>query len=551
MPYLTLLAKDEDEEDTRVRIPAGRPFTIGRGPSSSLRIHDTKMSRVHCELSVSGGIAIITDLGSMNGTYVNGKRIASTALKNGNRIQVGYTKFIYRGGEIGTADATPPARQAEPAAAARRTAPVSKAPPKPPRKSAAAKRPPHKATPQRPAPRRPATRKPGSQRPVPRKGAPRKPAPARSASHRPAPRRTRARRPGTSKEPPAEEPQKPGQPDDQTIARSLNIIQETPERPLRKGEMICCSCRRPATGKELKSGAATNIHGQVCCPRCIEADALLGNTVAGYQIDAKLGAGPWSATYKAEQLSMARPVVLRVLRRDVVRDPELVTRFLAAVKRGGQISHPNLVRTYDIGRTDKLCYVSGEYIDGNNLVQLLPRKNRLAVRNAADIILQIASAVDIAHRRGVLHRDIRPSNIILNDEDIPKLIGLGFAQSIEEAAAAGSFTFQHVADAVVYWAPECVVDPTHARRQADVYSLGAVLYALLAGHAPFTMTDPVDLVKKIRRLRPKPLDAVRKDVPRRLTAVVAKAMAKSPADRYSDCQHFIRDLRGALRQAQL
>jgi len=553
VPYLTLLAKDKDEEDTHVRIPAGRPFTIGRGASSSLRIHDNKMSRVHCELSISGGIAIITDLGSMNGTYVDGKRIASTALKDGNRIQVGYTKFIYHSGEIGTADPGPAVQQARSVAPAPRTVSIPKPPPLPTGEPPAA--PARRKSAARPAaakpPPLPAARRPGARKPVPRKGAPPKPARRTSVSARPAPRRTRARRAETSAERPAAAPQERGSPDSETVARLLNIVHEKPSRPLRKGEMICCSCRQPATGKELKSGAATNIHGQVCCPRCIAADPLLGHTVAGYRIDAKLGAGPWSATYKAEQLSMARPVVLRVLRRDAVGDSELVTRFLAAVKRGGQISHPNLVRTFDIGRTESLCYVSGEYIDGDSLAQLLRRKSRLAVGTAADIIRQVAGAVDVAHRRGVLHRDIRPSNIILNDEGIPKLVGLGFAQSIEEAAAAGSFTFPHPADAVCYWAPECVVDPAHASRQADVYSLGAVLYAVLAGHPPFTTSDPVELVKAIRRLRPKPLDAVRNDVPRRLGAVVAKAMAKIPADRYAGCQDLMKDLRGAASRGVL
>ena len=359
MPYLTLLS--EDGHGTNVPILSGRPFTIGRGAASSLRIRDLKMSRVHCELSVSGGIAIITDLGSMNGTQVNGKRVASTSLKDGDLIRAGYTQFRYHQGELNAAGAglsPPSAPPSAPSVPEPSVPPLLSAPEAPPPVSE-----PPPLAPAPPKPRRGVKRRKGE--PATPK-APQDVAPARDAA------------PVVSAEEPAEpEPQGP---DDKALAQALRIERETPERLLRKGEAICASCRRVVTAKELKVGAATNIHGQVCCPDCIASDPLLGLTVSGYRVDGKLGAGVWSVTYKAEQLSMARAVVLRVLQPKIARDKEMVTQFLAAVKRGGQISHPNLARVYDIGRSEELCYVCSEYIDGESLRQVVRgRKNAFSV----------------------------------------------------------------------------------------------------------------------------------------------------------------------------
>ena len=463
-------------------VPPDGPFTVGRGAGSSLRIRDLKMSRIHFELSPSRGAVVITDLGSMNGTLVNCKLIASAELKDGDVIQAGYTRLRFHAGEPGEKPAT-----------TRREKP---------------------------------------------------PAPADSHATRVIP-------------PPADAPktlleelrlpEEPSGPSDEEIVAARRIVFEGAGRALRRGEKVCCSCRRPVTGKDLKTGKATDVHGQVCCPLCIEQDTLLGKTVAGYRIDTKLGAGAWSSTYNAHQLSMARAVVFRVVNTRVIGDREVMTQFLAAVKSGGQISHPNLVRIYDIGWAEGLCYISSEYIDGASVRLRLSEKPPFTVAAVAQIIAEVGGAVDVAHRRGVLHRDIRPANIILNEEGIPKLAGLGLVASIEDAAVAGVVDVQHGAQTVLYWAPECLADPAAANKASDVYSLGAVAYAMLAGKPPFEPGDPVRLVGAMRRDTPPPLNGFRKDVSIAVANVVARAMAKDPAERYAACQEFARDLAAAAR----
>jgi len=330
-------------------------------------------------------------------------------------------------------------------------------------------------------------------------------------------------------------------------AARLDIARRTPERPPKKSEALCGSCGRVVSARELKSGAATDFHGQVCCPDCAEEDPLIGKTIAGYRVDAKLGEGAWASTYRAEQLSMARSVVLRVVKPEITSAPDVVDAFLASVKRGGQISHPNLVRVYDIGRAEQQCYVSVEYVDGESAARVAPRRPGLSIDAAVHLVADVAGAVDVAHRRDVFHRDIRPANILLNQDRVPKLCGLGFAVSIEGAAAAETVRIPHPAEVVAYWAPECLADPGRASRQADVYALGAVAYTLLAGGAPFAAENPAELLRMILQVRPRPLDALRSDIPHRLSAVVSKAMAKDPADRYAECRQLASDLRQSIR----
>jgi len=506
--HLVIIDKDRKGEDVKTLIPADRPMTIGRSAASSLRIRDAKMSRVHCELTVAGGATTIKDLNSMNGTLVNGKRITSVTLKDGDIVLAGYTQFRYVADE-----------------AAEDEIPAFKLPPKP--KPARGARGAATTSGRAQARKRPAASGPARKRTGGTSRARKLPSSSRGAD-------TTA---GKTKPADAQ--------DDAGIVARFSITCDGPGRALKRGEMLCSCCRRLVTAKEIKVGKGTNIHGQVCCPECLAGDPLLGKTVAGYRIDAKLGTGAWSSTYKAEQLSMARSVVFRAVRAELMADPELSSQFLATIKRGGQISHPNLIRMYDIGRTAKRCYASVEYIDGESVRQLLTKKPGFAVEEAAQIIIEVASAVDVAHRRNVLHRDIRPANIILNEERIPKLAGLGFAKIIEDAAAAGAIKIQHAADIVRYWAPECLTQPKRAGKRADVYSLAATLYAMLARRPPFDEHDPVKLVAMIREAWPAPLDSVRNDVPHRLAAIVAKAMAKNPTDRYPGCQFFIRDLRKA------
>ncbi len=532
MPYLVIIDKEGKGDDVRTLIPSDRPLTIGRGAGSLLRIRDSKMSRVHCELTVTDGVTTIKDLDSKNGTLVNDECMPTSELKHGDVILAGYTCFRYLADETEEEDTPeePEPDQAKPRFAdddevtpPRMSATKAAMSPREAAKARLNAQAPKQKTKKKPPPFPQETKRPGSAR---------KNASASSS-------RTRAEKaPAAKRRAPAD------------IVALFGITCDVPDGAPGKGELLCASCRRPVPLKDIKAGKGTDINSQICCAECVTSDPLIGKTVAGYRVDAKLGAGAWSTTYKAEQLSMARNVVFRSIGPELLADPELSTQFLAAVKRGGQISHPNLVRMYDIGRTAKRCYASVEYIDGPNIARVMRKKAGFRGGEAAQIIADIASAVDIAHRRNVLHFDIRPSNILLNEERIPKLAGLGFSKVIEDAVVAESLSIQHAADTVAYWAPERLTNPKRAGKRADVYSLGAVLYAMLAGRPPFDEHDPATLVTMICDARPTAISSLRKDVPHRLNAIVAKAMAKNPTDRYAGCQFLARDLR-QIENAQL
>lgn len=480
MPYLLITFESQEK---RVEMPAKGPFTIGRGKDCSFRVRDLKMSRVHLELTLENGAAKLTDKGSTNGTLLNGAPVKSIQqLKHGDLIQAGCTKIRFVEEKSTVLEPPQPPRPSEPD--------------------------PNAATAVRPIKFEPKVLAAMTE-PLP------KPVP------------------------------KPAQGIDfAKIVAGLHIVPQNFEREVKKGDLICASCRRFVTPKEVKNGSATNVHGQVCCPECIQKDQMLNTTIAGYRIDTKLGTGTWSVTYKAEQLSMARSVVLRVVKVDVSTDPELSTKFLAAVKRGGQISHPNLVRIYDIGRTDRVRYASVEFIDGLSVKRMMEQKKGIPLDKAIEIICDISSAMDVAHKRGVVHGDIRPSNIIVNDEGIPKLAGLGFAKSIEDAAATGAVRIEHPGESLIYSAPETLIKPLDSGKQADIYSLAAVLYSMISGKTPFDPAlKPDEMLTSICKSMPKPVDQLVKDVPPRVSSAIAKAMAKEPNDRFFECSQFVQALR--------
>lgn len=314
------------------------------------------------------------------------------------------------------------------------------------------------------------------------------------------------------------------------IAEALAIEPSPPEQ-----ENSCAVCRREVARREIKSGAATCVHGQICCPQCIQSDSLINKTISGFRLDTRLGGGLWCAAYKAEQLSMARSVVLRVINAKWLNDGELAAKFLAAVKRGGQLSHPNLVRLYDIGRIESSRYICVEFIDGDSAKRRVFKK-QMQIDEAVEALRSIAGAVEIAHRRGICHHDIRPANILFNADNVPKLVGLGFAQGIEETATA-RVRIPHAAEDIAYRAPEQLTGK--AGPSADIYSLGAVLYFMLSSRAPFEVAAPEPLVRAILTEQPAPLGELRRGVSPALSAAIAKAMSKNPAERYRTCLEFI------------
>ncbi len=258
--------------------------------------------------------------------------------------------------------------------------------------------------------------------------------------------------------------------------------------------------------------------------------------IAGYEILTKLGQGGMGAVYKARQVSLDRLVALKVLPKQLTDKTDFVSRFSREARLTGQLNHSHIIKVYDVGRSPTgIWYYAMEFVEGESLRAIQERQQRLPPQRVARILEEMADALDHAHKHGVIHRDIKPDNILINREGSVKLADLGLAKLAEDAALAKDASFKSLAGTVVgtpyYMAPEQVEGkPVDIR--SDLYALGATAYHLLAGTPPFTADTAMGVLTK-HVTEPLPsLRAQAPGVPPGLEAVIQRLMEKDPAARY-------------------
>ncbi len=260
-----------------------------------------------------------------------------------------------------------------------------------------------------------------------------------------------------------------------------------------------------------------------------------------YRVQELLGVGGMGAVYKAEHLLMERPVALKLINHSLTSDRGMVERFRREVKTAGLLKHPNIVLAYDAEQAGDSHFLVMEYVEGKSLARIVAERGPLPVRAACDYIRQAALGLQYAHERGMVHRDIKPQNLMLTPDGQVKILDFGLARFAMETAptplaalpADPSLTQVGIVMGTPdYIAPEQAKDAHTADIRADIYSLGCTLYDLLAGHAPFaegTLTTKV--IAHTERM-PTPLNKVRGDVLPELARIVERMMAKDPARRY-------------------
>jgi WD40 repeat protein len=246
-----------------------------------------------------------------------------------------------------------------------------------------------------------------------------------------------------------------------------------------------------------------------------------------------LGTGGMGAVYRAEHRLMERLVALKVINRELIDKPAAVDRFDREVKAAARLSHPNIVTAYDAERVGDMHFLVMEFVEGTNLADVVRAQGRLPVAQACDYVRQAALGLQHASQRGMVHRDIKPHNIVLTAEGQAKILDFGLARFLSESRPAGAITeLGTVMGTPDYMAPEQARDARSADIRADLYSLGCTLYHLLAGHPPFPDGGTIEkLTGHLERL-PRPLSEVRGDIPKELARVVERLMAKDPAQRY-------------------
>ncbi len=249
-----------------------------------------------------------------------------------------------------------------------------------------------------------------------------------------------------------------------------------------------------------------------------------------------LGQGGMGAVYKARHQGMKRLVALKVIRAELLKKPEALARFRREAEIAARLAHPNVVTVHDSNTESGRHYLVMEYIDGTDLAQLVETRGPLPVAEACESIRQAALGLQHAHEQGLVHRDIKPHNLMLTKQGVVKLMDLGLARTAHAAGATALSKGLTGAGAMMgtpdYLAPEQARDAKRVDIRADIYSLGCTLYHLLAGRVPLPAESLPEAVVKHLMHEPDPIENVRPDVPAGLGEVVRKMMAKQPEDRF-------------------
>jgi eukaryotic-like serine/threonine-protein kinase len=272
------------------------------------------------------------------------------------------------------------------------------------------------------------------------------------------------------------------------------------------------------------------------------SDTLIGTVFDGrYRIVRKLGTGGMADVYLAEDQELGRRVAIKILNDRHAADDQFVERFRREAKNAAGLSHPNIVSIYDRGTAEGTYYIAMEYLDGRSLKELIVSRGPAPVKVAVDYARQILAAVGFAHRHGIVHRDIKPHNVLVGPEGTLKVTDFGIARSgASQMTEVGSIigTAQYLSPEQARGSP---VDQT-----SDLYSVGVVLYEMLTGQVPFTGETPLEIAMKHLSEVPKPPSELRPDVPHDLDLVVLRALAKDPAERYQTAEEMGADLERVL-----
>ncbi|UYQ60469.1 serine/threonine-protein kinase [Streptomyces peucetius] len=279
---------------------------------------------------------------------------------------------------------------------------------------------------------------------------------------------------------------------------------------------------------------------------------LVGRRVADYLVEREIGRGGMAVVYRARDLRLDRTVALKLLAPELARNDTFRRRFTHESRVAASIDHPHIVPVFEAGETDGLLYIAMRYVPGQDLRVMLDRKGPLPAPTAGRIAAQVASALDAAHAHDLVHRDVKPGNILVaegTDSDHPEHVYLtDFGLTKKSLSLTGFTTVGQFVGTLDYVAPEQISGrPVDGR--CDVYSLGCVVFETLAGGPPFRRDDDMALLWAHQFDPAPPLTVHRPDLPAGVDAVMAKALAKSPEDRYGSCGEFVAALRAAASAA--
>ena len=270
---------------------------------------------------------------------------------------------------------------------------------------------------------------------------------------------------------------------------------------------------------------------------------LLGTSLNGrYRLEARIGAGGMSTVYRALDVTLERQVAIKLMNREVASDSDQLERFRREARAVAQLSHPHIVGVIDAGEDDGRPYIVLEYVEGETLKERIRRNGRLPIPEAVAYAIEIARALGAAHARHIVHRDVKPQNVLIDQEGSAKVTDFGIARTLEEDGLTADGRVLGTTD---YVSPEQALGQ-HVTGQSDLYSLGIVLYEMLTGEVPFRGENQVAVAMKHVREEIPDVQSKRPEVSAALAAVLETTTAKRESDRYADDTELIADLEDVL-----
>ena len=271
---------------------------------------------------------------------------------------------------------------------------------------------------------------------------------------------------------------------------------------------------------------------------------LLGNR---YEIIEKIGNGGMSTVYKATDKVLKRNVAVKILRDEFTTDEEFIKRFEAEAQSAARLTHANIVSIYDVGAEGNLYYIVMELIQGKTLKEIIiEERGPLPWKWSVNVAIQIASALEIAHRNNIVHRDIKPHNIIITEDGVAKVTDFGIAKAVSNSTITA---FGTTIGSVHYFSPE------HARggftdAKSDLYSLGVVMYEMLTGKVPFDADTPVSVALKHMQEEPEEPIEMNPNIPVAINKIIMKALQKDVTLRYQSATEMLEDLKKSLKNPE-
>lgn len=274
---------------------------------------------------------------------------------------------------------------------------------------------------------------------------------------------------------------------------------------------------------------------------------LVGKVIGNrYEILEKIGEGGMATVYKARCNILKRYVAVKVLRDEFTTDEEFIKRFNSEAQSAASLTHPNIVSIYDVGQEENIYYIVMELVQGKTLKEIINEDGVLPWKWSVNIAIQVASALEMAHRNNIVHRDIKPHNIIITEDGIAKVTDFGIAKAVSNSTITA---FGTTIGSVHYFSPE------HARggytdAKSDIYSLGVVMYEMLTGRVPFDADTPVSIA--LKHMQEKPVEPIKLNpsIPLAINKIIMKAMEKDISLRYQSATEMLKDLSMSLKDPE-